>query len=63
MGSGESVMNVDDKKSYDEFINTVGDQIKNLPLIALIFINKLVAQELMLRFNEMAEEVLKSKRN
>lgn len=55
-------MNIDDKKSYDEFINTVGDQIKNLPLIALIFINKLVAQELMLRFNEMADEVLKSKR-
>jgi hypothetical protein len=36
MGSGERVMSLDDKKSYDEFINTVGSQIKNLPLIALI---------------------------
>lgn len=62
MGSGENLVNIDDKEGYNEFINTVGDQIKNLPLIALIFINKLVAQELMLRFNDMAEEVLRSKR-
>lgn len=55
-------MNLDDKESYNEFIDTVSDQIKDLPLIALIFINKLVAQELMLRFNDMAEEVLRSRR-
>ncbi len=47
------------EKEREEFIRDITSKVNDMPIIGLVFINKVVSEELLKRCMDMADEVFK----